>query len=169
MPHTALLIIDVQTGFLEGEFKVYEAETMLSRCHDLIARARAAAVPVIFVRHDSAPEYDGPLHPSLAPRPDEPIVSKMTPDAFHETTLQATLTERGIRHLIIAGFQTEMCIDTTTRRAFSMGYGVTLVGDAHSTPYFDDAVIDPPTAIAYHSQILTNFAKVVPSAAVVFG
>ena len=67
------------------------------------------------------------------------MVQKPTPDSFHETNLHHQLGLRGIKKLIIGGLQTEYCIDTTCRRAVSLGYYVILVQDAHSTwdsPYF---------------------------------
>ena len=60
------------------------------------------------------------------------MVQKQTPDAFHETNLHSELESRGIRKLVIAGLQTEYCIDTTCRRASSLGYDIILVENAHS-------------------------------------
>ncbi len=163
---TALVVIDVQVGFIDGDFAVYESAAMLERIKQLIDRARAHKVPVIYVRHDEEPDADGPLHPAITPQSDEVVVSKLTPDAFYQTNLQAELAARSITALIIAGFQTEMCIDTTTRQAWSRGYKVTLVKDAHSTPAFPDAVLTVPQIIAHHNDILTQFAEVKPAAAV---
>jgi nicotinamidase-related amidase len=38
-----------------------------------------------------------------------------------------------VKQLVVVGAQTEVCVDTTCRRAFSLGFNVTLVSDAHST------------------------------------
>lgn len=168
MPNTALLVIDVQSGFVDGENPVHDAQGVLSRIHSLIARAREANAAVIYVRHVEALEWDGPLHASLIPGPDEPIIDKLTPDSFHETGLQATLEGLNITSLVIAGFQTEFCIDTTTRRARSLGYDVTLAADAHSTFTFDDAPLNAEQIIAHHSHVLSAFANVVPTADIVF-
>lgn len=165
---TALLVIDVQTGFIEGQFMVHQAETMLKHIQDLIERAENASIPVIYVQHSSDLEYDGPIHPAIAPTNGEPLVHKYTPDSFHETDLQERLTALGIERLIVAGFQTEMCIDTTCRRAFSLGYDVWLVQDAHSTVTFEDAPLAAPAIIAHHSYVLQNFATVKPAAEIDF-
>ena len=131
--NTALLIIDVQTGFTDNEQAVHQADAMLTRIRGLIDGAHQADVPVVYVRHDEEPEIDWPIHPTIAPREDEMVIGKMTPDSFHETDLKQTLEQLGVQKLVIAGFQSEYCISTTSRRAAELGYDVVLVQDAHST------------------------------------
>jgi aminoglycoside 6'-N-acetyltransferase len=133
MVNQALLAIDVQTRFIDGEFQVYLAETMLNRIKNIIEKARLARIPVIYVQHNEDLENDGPLHPSIAPHSGDPIVLKMTPDAFHETELKQELDKLKISHLVIVGFQTDYCINTTATQAHSLGYQVTIIKDAHST------------------------------------
>ena len=157
---TALVIIDVQTSFFAGEFMVYQAQALLANIQKLVAQARQHQMPIIFVRHDEAPEYDGPLHPDLDVKEDDIVVSKLTPDSFHNTNFQEVLEAQQIKRLIIAGLQTEMCIDTTCRRAWSMGYKLVLVKDAHSTVDFEGAPITAAQAIAHYSEVLSYFAKV---------
>lgn len=157
---TALLVIDAQVNFFEGNPPVFQAQAMMARIQGLIERARQAEVPVIYVQADDAPEFDGPIHPDIAPQPDEPVVLKYTPNSFHKTDLQAQLMARGITRLIVVGFQTELCIDTTCRRAWDLGYDVWLVKDAHSTFDFDDAVLTAEQTIAHHTHILDMFATI---------
>jgi len=57
--------------------------------------------------------------------------------------------------LIICGLQTDFCVDTTVRRAFTLGYHVTLVADAHST--LDNGVLTAAQIIAHHNATLGNF------------
>src|SRR5215210_1102199 len=110
---TALLVIDVQKGMLE-DHPVYQAEELLATISDLLAKARSAQVPVIYIQHNGGPDHplepgsEGwPIHPAIAPDEGEPVVGKATPDSFHETTLQAELAARGITKLVVAGIQTE--------------------------------------------------------------
>ena len=165
----ALVLIDAQSGFFAGDFEVYQADTMREKFQTLLKWARDGGVPIIYVRHVEALEYDGDIDDSIAPQAGEPVIDKMTPDSFYQTTLQETLQAKGITDLIIAGFQTEMCIDTTTRRAKSMDYGVTLVSDAHSTCEWDGMPVTPENVIAHHNAVLTNFASVKTSAQVMAG
>ncbi len=157
---TALLIIDVQVGFIEGYPSVYNAANILQRIRDLIARGRSANIPIIYVEHATDPEIDGPIHPDVTPSEGDLVVQKHTPDAFYQTPLQKVLEAIGVKSLIIAGFQTELCIDTTVRRAWSMEYDVTLVEDTHSTFTLDKAALTAPQIIDHHTRILREFATV---------
>lgn len=135
---TALLIIDVQNEMFDEAYPVYEPERLIGNLKHLIAKARSANVSIIYVQHN---EKEGLVHGSraweipvaIAPNPEDLIIQKWTPDSFHETNLQDELKSRGIEKLVMSGIQSEMCVDTTCRRAFSLGYDVTLVQDAHST------------------------------------
>jgi nicotinamidase-related amidase len=142
MKDTALVIIDVQVGMFGNPMMppVYQGEALLEKLGQLIAGARAAQVPVIYVQHNGS--GDNPLqpgtalweiHPAIKPGPEELVVQKSHPDSFQETSLQAELQARDIKNLVIAGIQTEYCVDSTCRRAYSLGYDVTLVKDGHST------------------------------------
>ena len=77
---------------------------------------------------------------------------KETPDAFHKTTLHQKLKSKGIEKLVITGLQTEYCIDTTCRRAYSLGYDVVLVKDAHST--WDSSNLTAEQIIGHHNRVL---------------
>ena len=83
------------------------------------------------------------------------IIQKTTPDAFHKTQLSNVLFELNGEHLIILGLQTEYCIDTTIRRAFSLGFKVTLVADCHST--WDSDILSAFLIINHHNQVLNGF------------
>lgn len=173
MSKTALLVIDVQRAMFDEAYPVYEGEALLERLQSLIARARAAGVPVIYVRHGEGPGEplavgtDGwQIHPAIGPEAGERVIDKQTPDSFHETGLQAELAALGVEHLVVAGIQTEMCVDTTCRRAFSLGYQVTLVQDAHST--LDSATLSAPQIIAHHNGVLRWFSSLQEAAAVRF-
>ena len=172
MPNvTALLIIDVQLGMFDESFHLYRGPELLATLQPLIARARAAGVPVIFVQHEDRNENEplwpaGPgfaVHPTLLPAPGDPIVHKRNPDSFQDTPLQAELERLGVKHLVIAGLQTEFCVDTTCRRAFSLGYEVTLVQDGHST--YDTDLLNAAQIIAHHNQNLAGWFVTLKSAA----
>lgn len=167
---TALIVIDVQQGLLNPDFPVHDATGLLARLAGLIGRARAAGVPVIYVQHNE--DEEGGLqpggnawriHPAVAPLEGEPVVQKRTPDSFHETTLQSELAARSIRKLVLCGCQTDFCVDTTCRRAFSLGYDVTLVKDGHSTYGHDD--LSAEQIIRHHNAILGGWGASVKSAA----
>ena len=172
---TALLIIDPQRTMFEPE-PVYQAETLLTTLATLIHRARVAGVPVIFIRHNGSPgKANAPhspgweFHPRLAPLPSEAIIDKHTPDAFYQTELAGLLAAQAIRRLVIAGMLTELCVDTTCRRARSLEYDVTLVADGHSTGSVNQpGSLTVEEIIAHHNRVLSAFAEVIPAAGVTF-
>jgi len=158
---SALLIIDVQVGIIDG-LGAYRGREVVGQISNLRSEARVASLPVVFVQHDG--EKGHPLevgtrgweiHPDIRPHDGELIVHKRASDSFFETTLQRELEVRGIKHLIIAGCMTEYCVDTTSRRAVSLGYDVTLVGDAHTT--VDNKLLTAAQIIAHHNALLDGF------------
>ncbi|MBN2005914.1 MAG: cysteine hydrolase [Anaerolineae bacterium] len=162
---TALLLIDAQVNMFEEECSVFDGERLLKALVSLIVRAHAACIPVIYVQNNGGegdPDMPGlpgwQIHSALSPRFDELVIQKRTPDAFHETNLQSALESRQIRRLIIAGMQTEMCIDATCRRAHMLGYDVTLVKDAHST--FDDGDLMASQTIDQYNEALRAVIRV---------
>ena len=70
------------------------------------------------------------------------------------------MQDKGIDRVIISGMQTEYCVDTTTRRACSEGYKVTLVSDAHST--FNTEVLHAEDIVKHHNVVFGAFADVIP-------
>ena len=136
---TALLVIDVQQGLIDEG--AYKADELLANVDSLTSRARNTHVPVIYVQHDAADPRDSlyPTSPgheivqSIAPHQGELVLQKTTASAFESTPLQKELESLGIQKLIVAGMQTDECVNATTRSAVKLGYDVTLVSDAHTT------------------------------------
>jgi len=156
---TALLVIDVQMFGFDKANLVYESDQLISKIGILTTQARAAKVPVIYVQHSEPEELVGTalweIHPAIAPDTDELIIQKQHPDSFQDTNLQRELEAIGVKKLTIAGLQTEYCIDTTCRRAYSLGYKVTLVKDAHSTWNTDSLTAEQ--IIAHHNNVLSSW------------
>lgn len=160
---TALVVIDVQVGMFEEPSPVYQGEQLLARIDSLLEKARSADIPIIYVQHGSEraghPLKIGTagwsIHPAIAPRQEDRIVQKRMPDAFYETDLQQILQQSGVKKLVLTGIQTDLCVDTTCRRACSLDYDVTLVADAHST--WDRAPLTAAQIIAHHNALLNDW------------
>ena len=170
---TALLVLDAQVNMFADAPAVYDGGALLDRLRGLIGRAHAAPVPVIYLQNCGASgEPDEPgapgweLHPAIAPQPGDLVIEKQSPDAFAGTRLQAELETRGIRRLVIAGVQTELCIEATCRRAVALGYAVTLVADGHST--FDSAGLSAAQVIAQSNAALGAFTTLQTASEVTF-
>jgi len=159
MSDTALLIIDMQVGNFSEPDPIYKGDELLVKVKSLIVKARSAQIPIIYVQNNGGngdpDEYGTPgweIHPSIAPSRGDLVVQKQNPDAFHETNLQSELEIRGIISLVIAGLQTEYCVDTTCRCAFTLDYNIILVKDAHST--WDSHSFTAQQIIDHHNQVL---------------
>jgi nicotinamidase-related amidase len=119
---------------------VHEGENLLRKVKNLIKKARTADIPIIFIQNRGGAgdpdEYGTPgwrIHPSIKLMPEDMILEKETPDSFMGTKLYKKLELEKVKRLVVAGLQTEYCVDTTCRQAYSLGYDVILVEDAHST------------------------------------
>ncbi|MGH6959241.1 MAG: cysteine hydrolase family protein [Dongiaceae bacterium] len=137
--------------------KPYDGEGVLARVAALLDRARTRGAPVLHVQHDGGPgdllgkpDLGWDIHPDVAPRPDEPVIGKTRCSAFPGTELDAHLNRLGITRLVIAGMQTEYCIDTNCRAAFDLGYKVVLAKDGHTT--FDTPVPSADQNNAHHNR-----------------
>ncbi|AQQ53300.1 cysteine hydrolase family protein [Planococcus lenghuensis] len=140
MKKAAFLVIDVQNAMFDEADPVFNGEELLVKLQKLLRSARSAGTPVFFIQHNEPagePLATGTkgweIHPAIAPEAGERVIQKNTPDSFFATELKEALEAQQIEQIIIAGIQTELCVDTTCRRAVSSGYEVILVADTHST------------------------------------
>ncbi|AJY73663.1 cysteine hydrolase family protein [Paenibacillus beijingensis] len=170
---TALLVIDVQVGMFPETDPVYAGEVLLERIRGLIAKARACAVPIIYVQHNedvgeplesNSPAWN--IHPMIAPHVEDTIIQKYTPDSFHETNLQHELAGKGIKKLVLTGIQTDLCVNATCRRACTLGYEVIVAKDAHST--WSQGNLSAVEIINQYNDLFGTFAKTEESANIEF-
>ena len=171
---TALLIIDMQVGAAQWKTPpFYQMNELVGRLKRVIDKAREKGVPVFYAQHHNpagfatynSPEWE--LIPEIRPREGDMIIHKTTPDVFLGTTLHEQLQSLGIERLVISGIQTADCVDTTCRRAFSLGYRVVLLSDGHTT--FDSPVLTAPQIIAHHNYTIGNwFGELAESGQFVF-
>jgi nicotinamidase-related amidase len=157
-PLTALLVIDVQNGVMTG---TPGRDTVIANIDALVARARAAGVPVIWVQDslDGMPHDDERWQyvPELSRLDAEPLVHKDFGDSFEATDLEELLAERGVGHLVVTGAQTDACIRSTIHGAFTRGYDVTLVGDAHTTEDLTGYGAPPPGQVIAHTNLYWKY------------
>lgn len=134
---TAVLVIDVQRAFFEQETLPYDAAATLDNINHVTEWARTMGYPVVYVQHQNAQLTAGSdawnLASALQVNTNDQFVQKATPDAFQNTILKPLLDQHNINKLVVCGYATEFCVDTTVRRAAELGYNVDLVADAHTT------------------------------------
>ena len=139
----ALLIIDIQNDYFPGGAAELEgADAAGAAAGRLLARCRKLGKPVIHVQHVSLrpgapylrPDTPGvELHASVAPQAGELVIRKHFPNSFRDTALEEELRRLNVRHLLVAGMMTQMCVDTTVRAGRDLGYEITLAHDACAT------------------------------------
>jgi nicotinamidase-related amidase len=173
---STLVLIDCQNTYTRGVMELEGVQPALDEAAALLDRARSAGIPVIHIQHDDGPGslYDingesGAIVPRVAPRDGEPVVVKNYPNSFVQTALGEQLKSVGAGNLIIAGFMTHMCVNSTARGAFNLGYAPTVVAGATATrslPGVDGGDIPAATLQVASLAALTDlFAVVVPDSA----
>ena len=137
---TSLIMIDCQNTYREGVMRLEGVEAAMTEAARLLARARAAGIPILHIMHDAGEgsPYDvraeiGQISEQVAPAAGEPVIVKNYPNSFVGTDLDARLREAPGRDLILAGFMTHMCVNSTARGAFNLGYRPTVVASATAT------------------------------------
>lgn len=182
----AFVIIDVQNAVLSGKGTLERQPVIDDALNETVIRLRAlqdkareTGALVILVQHDGDAAHrlavgskGWAIRDEIAPKANEVIVRKKSPDSFFETDLADRLSEHSVTSLVIAGCMSQFCVDTTARRAVSLGYDVTLVSDGHMTG--DSDTLSFPQIMAHHNATLDGFnagkAKitVLPAAKVTF-
>ena len=137
---STLVLIDCQNTYTYGVMELEGVQAALDEAAALLDRARSAGIPVIHIQHDDGPGslYDiggdsGAIVARVAPRDGEPVVVKNYPNSFVQTGLDEHLKAVGAENLVIAGFMTHMCVNSTARGAFNLGYAPTVVAGATAT------------------------------------
>jgi nicotinamidase-related amidase len=153
-PATALLVIDVQSGVVAGN---YQRDAVVANIGSLIEKARREHVPVIWVQHSdeglTRESGDWQIVPELNPDGSEPLVEKHYSDSFEDTTLENVLAGLGVGRLVVVGAQTDVCIRSTLHGAFARGYDATLVSDAHTTEDLTEWGAPPPDQVIAHTNL----------------
>ena len=172
---STLVLIDCQMEYVTGAVPLPGVDDALAEAGKVLARARAAAAPVVHIVHQGqaggAFDLDGEggqIAPQVAQSGDETIIRKGLPNAFAGTTLHDKLQELESKNLIFVGFMTHMCVSASVRAALDLGYRSTLVSGAAATrdlPIPSSGVID---AASLHdaslAAIADRFAIIVKSA-----
>jgi nicotinamidase-related amidase len=138
-----LLIIDIQNDYFPGgAMELVGSWEAGCRAGELLTAFRDRLLPVVHVQHFSTRPgasfflhgtHGVEIHPCVTPTAGEPVFPKHYPNSFRDTGLLAWLKEQGIDSLVIAGMMTHMCVDTSVRAAFDLGFACTLAHDACAT------------------------------------
>ncbi len=157
-PNTALLVVDVQNGVVEG---AHERDAVVANIGRLVEKARREQIPIVWVQHSDEQVARGSdawrIVPELAPGATEPLVEKNYGDSFEATTLEAVLSGLGVGRLVVVGAETDACIRSTLHGAFVRGYDATLVSDAHTTGDQTAWGAPPPKQVIAHTNLYWTY------------
>ena len=164
MAKDALVVVDMQVGLLDGLPK-HDLAGVIQRINALAAMVRRHGGQVVWIRHCGKagdgfePGTKGwAFLPELAREAADVVVEKTLNDAFAGTVLHDTLQQIAPDRVVIAGWATDSCVDSTVRSAISRDYDVVVVSDGHTLS--DRPHLDAPTVIRHHnwvwSDLLTN-------------
>jgi nicotinamidase-related amidase len=171
---TALVLIDIQNDYFPGgKMELAGAVEASLRAREVLNLFREKKMGAVHVQHLSVrpgatfflPGTQGAaIHENVAPLPGEPVIEKNFPNSFRDTRLLAHLEKGGVKHLILCGMMTHMCVDATTRAAFDYGLQCTLLHDACATrdlSFGDETVPAAHVHAAFLAALNGVYAKVV--------
>ncbi len=170
---TALIVIDIQNDYFPGgNMEVEGAVEASLQARKVLDHFRIKGLPVIHIQHLSVrpgatfllPGTTGAeIHENAGPQPEEPVFQKHFPNSFRNTPLLDHLKQLGIERLVICGMMTHMCVDSTTRAAFDLGFQCVLLADACATRSLSYGGSQAPAAhvhAAFIAALGAVFAKV---------
>jgi nicotinamidase-related amidase len=173
---SALIMIDLQNTYTRGVMELEGAHAAVERAAALLERFRGANRPVIHIMHDAGPgsPYDltadiGQIIAEVAPRSGEAVIAKNYPSSFEKTNLDDQLKALGVTNIVLAGFMTHMCINSTARAGFNLGHSPTIIASTTATRALPVVGGGDVPAQAVHQGALAAvadlFALVVPDVA----
>ncbi len=174
-PQRALLVIDVQNEYFTGKLPVTHPAESFEKILMVMDAAHTHGVPVIVIQHSSsqpdaktfARGSDGwRLHDEVEKRHRDHLIEKTLPGSFTGTALEEVLKSIGADTIVICGYMTQMCCDTTSRQAFHLGLAVEFLSDATGTLDIANNAGKVSAEELHRAVLVTQamrFARVIPS------
>ena len=138
-----LILVDIQNDYFpHGKMELEGSEQAGPVAGRLLDFFRAHGLPVFHIQHIAIrpgatfflPDTTGAdIHQSVKPIDGEVIIQKHFPNSFRETDLLQHLQRENVQQVVIAGMQTHMCVDATTRAAADYGFACLIAHDACAT------------------------------------
>ena len=173
MSQQALVLIDIQNDYFPGgKMELEGMDVAAANARRVLDWFRRNHQPVFHIQHLAVqpgatffiPDTDGAnIHSRVAPLAGEPVIRKHFPNAFRDTLLQAKLVDLNVGHLTVCGAMSHMCIDTSVRAAFDLGFACRLVADACATrqlEYGGIAVAADRVQAAFMASLGAVFAEI---------
>ena len=155
-----LVVVDMQEATLLGKAK-QDLSLVVARINRLAERVRDRGGCVVLVQHDGAPgDAFAPHAPGweilklIKRDPSDRVVRKTLNDAFFDTSLESQLRQLGAERVLICGWATDLCVDSTVRSAAALGFEVVVVGDCHTVA--DRPHLNSGQVIEHHHWVWAN-------------
>lgn len=139
----ALIIIDIQNDYFQGgNCELVNPMEASLKAKELLEYFRKNSMPIFHIQHINLRKgatyfllntKGVEIHENVKPLEDEIIIEKNFPNSFLQTNLESELEKQNIKELVICGMMSHMCIDSTTRAAFDLGFDCTVAHDACTT------------------------------------
>ena len=169
-----LVLVDVQNDYFPGgSMELAGMEEAARNAAEVLASFRRKGAPVFHIRHVATRPGSTFFLPGtagadiaeiVAPLKGEPVLEKHFPNSFRETTLADLLRENDVEEIVFCGAMTHMCIDTTVRAAFDLGFRCVVAGDACATRNlrFGDVLVEAAQVqAAFLAALSSPFARVI--------
>lgn len=176
----AVVLIDYQNEYIDGAMPLGQAGTnAIANARLLLDKARRQEIPIFHITHhgaDNGNVFD-PLSSSveiiaeLQPKAGETVIVKKHPNAFYDTQLQALISAAQKQQIIFAGFMSHMCVSSSVRAAFDLGFDSFVCHDACATRDLPDYEKDKISADIIHATAMAalqdRFAALVTTDALI--
>ena len=144
---TGLILVDIQNDyFAGGRMELVDMDAASVTAGKLLAFFREQQWPTFHIQHVAIrggatfflPDTKGvAIHENVKPRPEDTVIQKHYPNSFRETPLLDQLNNAAVKHVVICGAMSHMCIDATTRAAADFGFNCTVIHDGCATRNLD--------------------------------
>jgi nicotinamidase-related amidase len=166
MSSTIFLVVDVQNALVKAH--PHNEQRVIENIKNLILTARSNNKEVIYVRHDDGNGSEleqgteaWQIYEEISPISGEKIFEKQYNSSFFKTDLRKYLESKDVDTIIVAGMQTEYCIDATIKSAYDLGYKIIIPEETNTT--FDNEFLPGDKLYEFYNYKIWNnrFAKVI--------
>lgn len=176
----ALILVDIQNDYFKGgAFPLPRMQRAAKNASSVLNFARKSGWTIVHVQHNEIDQSAGflvkktngaKINSIVAPKPDEHVVVKNFPNSFHDTNLSKLL--KATKQVVIVGAMSNMCIDSTARAAFDLGYSVTVVEDGCAASSLEFRGKSLPASVVHASfmaALASGYAEVTTAAKLIRG
>ncbi|GLC78301.1 cysteine hydrolase family protein [Lacrimispora brassicae] len=152
-----LLVVDTQDMIVKDE--LFQYETFVNNIKQLLGLARNKGIEIIYVRHDDGFELTKGVNGfeifgQFSPMNDEKIFDKHFNSAFRDTGLSEYLRSKNENTIMIAGLQTDYCIDATIKCGFELGFEIIVPAYCNTT--VDNEYMTGEQSYKYYNEKMWN-------------